>query len=258
MKPVVSTREYAAIAPFYDRFWGGHARIWARARRRVLGSILKDARVVCDLGCGTGATAVELARRGREVFAVDLSPDMCRLTKQNARRAGVRLRVLRRDMRSFRLPRPVDLVLSEFHVINHVPRRDDLRRVFRQAAQALRPGGWFCFDASNRRMFGASWCQFRLFDSPDLFLLKEGGNDPRWGQGWLELNWFARRGNVWQRGRGRIVEFYWSEAEIRRTLRKAGFTKIQSRDFCEFLPAAKRAQSRGVLTFYLACKADLK
>jgi hypothetical protein len=39
------------------------------------------------------------------------------------------LRVLRGDMREFRLPEPVDLVLCEFDALNHVPRKGDLAPV---------------------------------------------------------------------------------------------------------------------------------
>ena len=57
----------------------------------------------CDLACGTGTTALLLARRGIRMFGVDLSPAMCRLARQKARHAGLPLVVLQADMRSFRL-----------------------------------------------------------------------------------------------------------------------------------------------------------
>jgi len=53
-----------------------------------------DARVACDLGCGTGAIAlslaVEAAALGRplEVHATDVSPDALALARHNARRVG--------------------------------------------------------------------------------------------------------------------------------------------------------------------------
>ena len=39
---------------------------------------------VLDAGCGTGAAAIELARRGAEVVAVDLSPTLVQVAKQRA------------------------------------------------------------------------------------------------------------------------------------------------------------------------------
>ncbi|MBK5294950.1 MAG: class I SAM-dependent methyltransferase [Acidobacteriia bacterium] len=48
----------------------------------------------CDLACGTGTTALTLAREGIIMFVVDLSSAMCRLARQKAHRARLPLRVL--------------------------------------------------------------------------------------------------------------------------------------------------------------------
>jgi magnesium-protoporphyrin O-methyltransferase len=42
---------------------------------------------VLDAGCGTGALAIDLARRGAEVVAVDLSPTLVSLARERAGRA---------------------------------------------------------------------------------------------------------------------------------------------------------------------------
>src|SRR5690349_5033688 len=97
-------RQYQLLAHYYDQFFNFHVDWYRNARRKVLGRILPEVRSACDLACGTGTTAVELARRGIKVFAVDLSPVMCRLTRQKALRAKIRVRVLEGDMRTFRLP----------------------------------------------------------------------------------------------------------------------------------------------------------
>src|SRR5512147_27301 len=119
-------RPYHWLALYYDRVFS-FARSWGEApRTHVLGRLLRRVESACDLACGTGSTAVTLAHRGIKAFGVDLSPTMCRLAREKARRARVPLQVLRADMRTFRLPEPVDLVLCEFDALNHVPRRTDL------------------------------------------------------------------------------------------------------------------------------------
>src|SRR5262249_41435997 len=116
------------------------------ARRKVLGRRLATARVVCDLACGSGDTATRLARGGRRVHAVDNSPTFVRTVRSKAKRAGVRVLARRADMRSFRLPEEVDLLLCEFAALNALDRRSDLGLVFRAAARALQPGGVFALD----------------------------------------------------------------------------------------------------------------
>ena len=132
-------RQYGLLARYYDQFFTFHHDWYRGARQKVLGKILLQVRSACDLACGTGTTAVELARLGIKVFAVDLSPVMCRLARQKAKRVRTRLRVLQGDMRTFRLPEPVDLITSEFDAVNHIPRKADLGRVAKAAARALRP-----------------------------------------------------------------------------------------------------------------------
>lgn len=72
---------------------------------------LSGARVL-DAGCGTGAAAVELARRGADVLAIDLSPNLVAVAKERAAQSSLRGRI---DWRSGDM---LDAALGEFdHVI---------------------------------------------------------------------------------------------------------------------------------------------
>jgi magnesium-protoporphyrin O-methyltransferase len=57
-----------------------------RMRATILGFLPGDLRGcrILDAGCGTGALAVELARRGAEVVAVDLSPTLVGLARERS------------------------------------------------------------------------------------------------------------------------------------------------------------------------------
>jgi magnesium-protoporphyrin O-methyltransferase len=59
-------------------------------RRSVLDWLPADlhGRRLLDAGCGTGAFAVEAARRGAEVVAVDVSPTLVRLARERAAAQG--------------------------------------------------------------------------------------------------------------------------------------------------------------------------
>jgi SAM-dependent methyltransferase len=65
---------------------------------RVLGEqAVRPGRAV-ELGCGTGASAVWLARRGFDVTGIDLSPSAIRRARQRAARAGVRVHFRAADL----------------------------------------------------------------------------------------------------------------------------------------------------------------
>ena len=140
---------YGLLAQHYDRLCSYAAPLNRHARGRILRTALPKVHRVCDLGCGSGETAVELARRGLEVHAVDLSPVFCDAVRAKARRAGLTVNVHCQDMRDFTLPRPVDLVLAEFASLNNLADRRDLARVLESVARALAADGWFLFDVNT-------------------------------------------------------------------------------------------------------------
>jgi len=73
-----------------------------RMRNTLLGWLPRDlsGRRLLDAGCGTGALAVEAARRGAEVVAIDLSPTLIQLANERAPKdlGGGSIRFLVGDM----------------------------------------------------------------------------------------------------------------------------------------------------------------
>src|SRR3989338_2055140 len=112
----MALRPYTLLARFYDQLTREAPRMNRHAREKILGRILSRIRTVCDLGCGTGTAAIELARRGLTVYAVDLSPAMCRQARPQVRpqpppapvrpRAPLRRRRARSSARRLVLFRP--------------------------------------------------------------------------------------------------------------------------------------------------------
>lgn len=242
---------YRWLAKYYDRFFSSFTQFSDRARAVVVGPILPRVNSACDIACGTGTTALDLAGRGIRMFGVDLSAEMCRQARAKARAAGLPLQVLQQDMRSFRLPARVDLVLCEFDALNHVESKPDLALVARSVARALRPGGYFYFDVNNRLAFEKVWPGTSWKDKGDVAMVMHGGYDRERDKGWTEVEWFFRQGRHWIRRRERVEQVSWRPAEIRGTLRAAGFDRIRSWDATSFL-GSERYTFRGCRTVYLA------
>jgi SAM-dependent methyltransferase len=167
---------YRWLAGYYDELFGPWRKPMDRARKRLLRSVLPHVETGCDLACGTGTTAIALARTGIRMFAVDLSPRMCRCARQKAAADGVPLKVIHADMRNFVLPERVGLVSCEYDALNHVPRRADLRKVCRSVARALLPGGWFYFDVNNAEGFERYWTGTVWIEKPGIVLVMRNGH----------------------------------------------------------------------------------
>jgi SAM-dependent methyltransferase len=247
-------RSYAELAHRYDDLFAPIRGPIDSARERILARILPSVRSACDLGCGTGTTTLALAHRGIQMCAVDLSPAMCRITREKTRRAGLQVRVIRDDMRDFRLPNPVDLITCEGDALNHIPNKSDLASVAQSAARALNPGGHFFFDINNRAGFKRYWTGTMFTERPGLILYMRNGNDYPNDRAWTDIDLFVQNGRSWRLFRERVEEVCWSLAEIQTTFQNAGFDRIRSWDATPFFEG-NPIMRRGCRSFYLARKA---
>ena len=255
MPRFAANRPYGLLAQYYDQLFNFHHSWYEAARQRVLGRILLHIESACDLACGTGTTALALAREGIKMYGVDLSPTMCRLAGEKSRRRDLPLRVLPGDMRHFRLPEPVDLVLCEFDAINHVERKGDLAMVGRAVSRALSSGGYFYFDVNNRLAFETIWPGTWWMEKPGVALVMHGGYDRQRDRVWTNFEWFLQAGSCWRRRRERIEQVAWTKAEVNGTLREAGFERIKAFDATPFFTGDPRIRP-GCRTFYLARKSS--
>lgn len=134
---------------------------------------------VLELGAGTGRVALELARAGREVVAVEPVPAMLERAREKAsklpRRAQELLTLRRGDARKLRLERRFPLVIAPFNVFMHLYSRSDLERALRTVHEHLAPRGRFVFDVLMPDLRAMVRNPGRLYRGPRVL-------DPRSGQ----------------------------------------------------------------------------
>ena len=244
---------YGLLARYYDVLCGYAASINRHARERILRTVLPTVQTVCDVGCGSGETALELARRGLEVHAVDMSPVFCESLRASARRAHLKVAVHCDDMRDFTLPRPVDLVLAEFASLNNLADRRDLPRVFIAVARALADRGWFCFDVNTPLSLRTQYPQTFWFEDKRFKLVQHGSLEADQRRARLDFEWLVPSGRLWRHVRETLWHVCWTDAEIRRALRVAGFDLVRRFDGLDVRPRTP-GERRGADLYYLARK----
>jgi SAM-dependent methyltransferase len=114
---------------------------------------------VLDLGCGTGAHAVRLARRGCDVIAVDLTREGVRSARARFAREKLRGRFFVADAEQLPLKDGAVSVAWTFLLLHHFPKLDklprELARVAREKVVAYEPNAqnmltWLANNVVNR------------------------------------------------------------------------------------------------------------
>jgi SAM-dependent methyltransferase len=104
---------------------------------------------VLDVGCGLGHHALEFARRGYLVVALDLALSMITRAAEDAQQRGLRINFLHKDIRDIGFEGTFDAVIcvgTTFGFFDDEQNRSVLQRL----AHALKPGGRLLLDVVNR------------------------------------------------------------------------------------------------------------
>ena len=112
---------------------------------------------------------LELAARGYDMTALDLSEEMLSVAHMRAGEAGFRnILFLQGDMTDFELYGTVDAVVCCLDGINHLTNREDVAACFALVANYLNPGGIFLFDLNTPYKFK------NLYADNDYILEEDG------------------------------------------------------------------------------------
>lgn len=134
---------YDALAPQYDamtsfakRFEKEGPAIRALVERYGMKRAL-------DAGCGSGFHSIVLAQLGVEVTALDLSPEMLRMTEENARTYHVEIKTLRAAFQDIPAAwrEMFDAVFVMGNSLPHLLSYQELADSLRSLMAVLRPGG---------------------------------------------------------------------------------------------------------------------
>ena len=123
---------------------------WARHYLEIAAEMGVKVQRAADCACGTGAITLRLADAGIDMIGLDLSEEMLRRAGENARARGLRVPLVRQDMRELSLPHRVNAVFAACDGVNYLTEKGDAEKFFRAAFAALKPGGGLFFDVSSR------------------------------------------------------------------------------------------------------------
>jgi SAM-dependent methyltransferase len=136
---------------FHQRYASGQTP-WDSGRPdeellRLLNAGTLTGRTVLEIGCGTGTNAIELARRGFEVTAVDIVEQAIEAARDKARMAGVKVNFRVGDVMNSHLAGPYDILFDRG--VYHGLRMDNLDGFQAFLKRVTRSGSWWLSLAGN-------------------------------------------------------------------------------------------------------------
>jgi SAM-dependent methyltransferase len=200
-----------------------------------------DARVIVDLGCGTGLLTRSLAGPGRTVIGIDPSGIMLDFARRQPGSGAVTW--IRGDASALWPTGSADLALCTGNAIMHIGPQE-LPAALTSLAGALRAGGTLSFESRNPAL--REWERWtpeatRSERMTSLGRLRE----------WLEVTDVAEgrvvfdAHNVFPDGHDRVyssVLYFRTEEELRFELERAGFTDVTCRGDWDGAPVGPRSR----------------
>lgn len=223
--------QYGEFAHFYDAMM--HDVDYGRWVR-YLDSLLKEfgVRTVLDCACGTGRITIGLGKLGYSVIGSDLSEDMLMVARASALRAGLRtIPFVCQDLRGLQVHRAVDAVNCSCDGVNYLTSTDQVAEFLSSAYRCLKPNGILLFDVSSEHKL-ADVIKDNTFteDTEDYAYIWNNNYDPNEGLVEMQLTFFVREGEHFQRFSECHLQRAHKESELSELLTQCGFTLLGAYD----------------------------
>lgn len=140
----MTTLNYDAIADWYDESVRSNTLIHdivEPALFALMGEI--SGLRICDLACGQGVTARQLAQRGAIVTGIDISEKLLAIARQDEEREPLGISYIHDDAQT--LTKIADTTFDGVVCSTALMDIADIAAAFRQVYRVLRPDGWFLF-----------------------------------------------------------------------------------------------------------------
>jgi SAM-dependent methyltransferase len=176
-----------------------------------------------NLGSGSGEHAVELARRGFNVTALDVSDELQADTRRSAEALGIPVKWIRRELQRIPFRGTFDAVVTFDSGFGCSPSVEKDREILHAVYRALRPGGQVLLDVVNRERVVRDFVARRWSESDGVRVLEEQEWDLLANE--LKARWiflFPDRRELTRDSRIRVHPAH----EIATMFRDAGFSPV--------------------------------
>ncbi len=185
---------YKDFAEVYDKLQDADYERFADYYERIFKKFGKTPKLVLDLACGTGNITIPMAKRGYDMIGLDLSCEMLNIARDKAAADSLDILFLNQDMCEMELYGTVDAMVCALDGLNYITDTEDMREIFRLAANYLNPGGIMIFDLNTeyklREILGENTF---VCEENDIYYVWRSDFDTDSKVCEFELNFFCRQ-----------------------------------------------------------------
>ncbi len=124
-------------AKVYDWIYGEYKDdldFYRKEARRAKGKVL-------EIACGTGRIYLEMLKDGVDAYGIDISGNMLKVLEKKAEKSGLKPKVKKADMRTFKLNHKFSLIIIPFRSFLHNLSIEDQLKTLRNIKNHLAPSG---------------------------------------------------------------------------------------------------------------------
>ena len=209
---LTSDVDYEAVVDFYNQ---------------ILSREGVTPKTAIDLACGTGSVGILLAKQGLRVTCVDLSEDMLTVACEKAQSLPNPPVFVCQPLQALRLPRAVDLAVCALDSLDYILDPHDCAEAIHRVYKALNPGGIFIFDVNTPEKLRAMDGQVFLDEDDDVYCVWRGEFDEKTNICSYGMDLFQRQGRYWTRSFEEHCEYAYSQEQLLKFLRDAGFSHVE-------------------------------
>lgn len=222
-------QSFSGCAPFYDALTAHHRYDdLTDILERALSEHGHPGRRMLDVACGTGKSFLEFARRGYEVTACDISPEMLATARRRAHGAA---RIVLADMREMPRLGSFDLLTCIDEPLNYLLEASELDAALAGFARNLRPGGLCLFDVNTLQAFRTVFARDECYEQEGWLFIWRGHGDGEMepgGRSGFTIEAFTEPApGHWVRHTNQHLQRHYPIAAMRAALERAGLEPLR-------------------------------
>lgn len=196
-----------------------------------------------DLACGTGSLAIELKKRGVDVFGADMSVEMLTQAQQKAAEEELDIMFIRQKMQSLELFGEIDTCVCTLDSLSHLQGEAELKKAISGVSSYLRTGGLFVFDVNtpykHENILGNNTF---VYDTDEVFLVWQNEYCEKNCSVKIELDFFCPEGRKYRRESEAFREFAYPREKIEQLLAENGIETLAVYDDSTFNEPCETSQ----------------